>query len=209
MTDTRKLADIAELLARRALAFGEIDRSICRHPDGRPETDTTHTVMLAWLAPALADLLYPHLDPLLVAAFAVVHDAVEVHAGDTLTLRITPAGQAAKRARELAAAATWAEEFGAGLPWLPAMIIRYEAREEPECRFAWAVDKSLPALVHFSNGGRYLAEYGVTADEVAALRPVRHAEIAACAAEFPALLSLRDEIARRLETLLRDREERS
>jgi hypothetical protein len=38
--------------------------------------------MLAWLAPALADLLYPQLDPVLIAAFATVHDAVEVYAGE-------------------------------------------------------------------------------------------------------------------------------
>lgn len=200
------LAGIAEQLARRALAFGEIDRSVCHHPDGRPETDSTHTVMLAWLAPALADLLYPQLDPVLVAAFAAVHDAVEVYAGDTPTMRITPAGRAAKKARELAAAAKWAEDFGAGLPWLPAMIIRYEAQEEPEARFTRAVDKMLPALTHFSNGGKYLAEYGVTAGEIEGLRPVRYAEMAAYAGEFTAILDLRSEISRRLADLLRERE---
>jgi putative hydrolase of HD superfamily len=207
MTDITALADAAEMLARRALAFGEIDRSVCHHPDGRPETDSTHTVMLTWLAPALADLLYPQLDPLLVAAFAAVHDAVEVYAGDTPTMRITPAGRAAKKARELAATAKWAEDLGSGLPWLPAMIIRYEAQEEPEARFTRAVDKVLPALTHFSNGGKYLAEYGVTAAEVEELRPQRYAEMAEYAAEFTAILELRSEISERLAVLLREREE--
>ena len=97
-----ELAGAAMQLAFRALEFGEIPRTACQHPDGRPETDATHTVMLTWLAPALADLLYPELDPELVAAFAAVHDAVEVYAGDTPTLRITPAGREAKKAREAA-----------------------------------------------------------------------------------------------------------
>jgi hypothetical protein len=38
-------------------------------------------VMLTWIAPTLADLLYPgRLDAALVAAFAAVHDAVELWA---------------------------------------------------------------------------------------------------------------------------------
>jgi len=206
MTDIAAVADIAEMLTRRALEFGEIDRSICHHSDGRPETDSTHTVMLSWLAPALADLLYPQLDPLLVAAFAVVHDAVEVYAGDTPTMRITPAGREAKRRREASAVLRWFSEFGSGLPWLPQMIHRYEKQEEPEARFTRAVDKMLPALTHFANGGRYLAEFGVTAGEVEALRPVRYAEMAAYAGEFTAILDLRSEISRRLAVLLRERE---
>lgn len=209
MTDIGAVADIAEALTRRALEFGEINRSICHHPDGRPETDSTHTVMLSWLAPALADLLYPQLDPVLVAAFAAVHDAVEVYAGDTPTMRITPAGRAAKRRREASAVLRWFDEFGSGLPWLPQVIRRYEEQEEPEARFVRAVDKMLPALTHFSNGGRYLAEYGVTAGEVEGLRPVRYAEMAAYAGEFTAILDLRSEISRRLAVLLREREERS
>jgi putative hydrolase of HD superfamily len=209
MISTAALADAAELLARRALAFGEIDRTACQHPDGRPETDSTHTVMLAWLAPALADLLYPRLDPLLVAAFAAVHDAVEVYAGDTPTLRITPAGRAAKRARELAAAAKWTEDLGSGLPWLPAMIIRYEAQTEPEARFTRAVDKILPGLVHGVSGARGLHEYGVSAAEQDERRQHHRAEMAAYAGEFTAILDLRGEVSARLAVLLREREEQS
>lgn len=209
MTVITDLADVAEQLARRALAFGEIDRSICQHPDGRPETDSTHTVMLTWLAPALADLLYPQLDSLLVAAFAAVHDAVEVYAGDTPTLRITDAGRAAKRSRELAAAGIWCEEFGPVLPWVPAMIVRYESQEEPEARFTRAVDKLLPGLVHASNGARDLHEYGITAAEQDERRQHHRAEMSEYAAEFTAILDLRGEVSARLAALLREREERS
>lgn len=87
-------ADLAEAvidLGRLALAFGRIDRTACYHPEGdMRESDTDHTVMLGWIAPALAAGLYPGvLDPGLVASYALVHDAVEVFAGDTPTLRIT------------------------------------------------------------------------------------------------------------------------
>ena len=98
-----EVADAAIRLAALALAFGRIDRTACTHPDGTPESDSDHTVMLGWLAPSLAALTEPGLDPHLVAAYALVHDAVEVHAGDTPTLVITSQGRAEKAARERAA----------------------------------------------------------------------------------------------------------
>ena len=205
--DTDALADAAEQVAALALRFGEIERTACQHPDGRPETDATHTVMLSWLAPALAALLYPDiLDTGLVAAFASVHDAVEVFAGDTPTLRITPAERAAKHQREQAAALRWQDMFLHLLPWLPAMIARYEDRVEPEVRFVWGVDKCCPALVHASNGARDLAEYGMTADEQDERRKLHREEMAPYVAEFPALLDLRDVLSARLAVLLRARE---
>jgi putative hydrolase of HD superfamily len=205
--DLEALADAAELLALRALQFGEIERTACQHPSGRRETDTTHTVMLAWLAPALAALLYPQLDTGLVAQFAVVHDAVEVYCGDTPTLGgLTPAAYAAKRERESAAAGRWQDDFGGSLPWLPAMIRRYESQEEPEARFVRAVDKCCPALVHASNGARDLAEYGWTAADQDRRQAGHRAEVAAYAAEFTALLDLRDVLAARLAAALRARE---
>jgi putative hydrolases of HD superfamily len=201
------LADAAGQVAALALTLGEIDRTACQHPDGRPETVATHTVMLAWLAPALAALLYPDtLDTGLVAQFAAVHDAVKVFAGDTPTLRITPAERAAKKERELAAARQWRDLFLHSLPWLPGMIARYEDQAEPEARFARAVDKFLPALVHMSNGAADVHEYGITADEVESMRPQRLAELAEYAADFPEILALRDVLSARLATMLRKRE---
>jgi 5'-deoxynucleotidase YfbR-like HD superfamily hydrolase len=204
--DVEALADAAELLACRALQFGEVERTACQHPSGRPETDATHTVMLAWLAPALAALFYPHLDVGLVTQFAVVHDAVEVYCGDTPTLRITPDEYAAKRERERAAAGQWAADFGRTLGWVPGMIARYEAQEEPEARFVRAADKCCPALVHASNGARDLAAYGMTAAEQDTRRAGHRAEMAAYAAEFTVLLDLRDLLAARLAAALHARE---
>ncbi len=201
-----RLADAAEMVALRALQFGEIERTACQHPDGRKETDATHTVMLTWLAPALADLLYPDLDPVLVTAFAAVHDAVEVFAGDTPTLRITEAGRQDKEAREAAAEKRWHWEFDPELPWLPAMISRYERQLEPEARFTRAVDKILPGLVHFSNGARDLHEYGMTAAEQDSSVMGGLAGMREYAADFPALIELRGIISRRLTVLLASRE---
>ena len=45
--------DIAIQIAAVAMRFGEIERAT-QHPDGRPESDTTHTVMLGLVALELA-----------------------------------------------------------------------------------------------------------------------------------------------------------
>jgi putative hydrolase of HD superfamily len=207
--DIPALADTVTVLSGYALAFGRIDRTACWHPDGRPESDTDHTVMLAWIAPALADLLYPDLDTNLVCTFASLHDAVEVFAGDTPTLRIDAAGRTAKAERERQAALRWWAEFQGSLPWIGEMICRYERQEEPEARFVRAADKCCPALTHMSNDCADIADFGLTAGEIEGNRTARRAEMAAYAGEFPAILDLRDELSRRLAAMLRTRQERA
>jgi putative hydrolases of HD superfamily len=205
--DTSALADVAGLVAALALELGEIERTACQHPDGRPETVATHTVMLSWLAPALAALLYPdRLDPFEVAADASIHDGVEVFCGDTPTLRITAAGRAAKKVREAEAARQWEDVLGTRLPWLPMMIARYEKCETPSARFVKAVDKCCPALVHLSNGAADVHEYGLTADEVEGMHAQRRAEMEEYAGDFPEILDLRDVLSARLAAMLRERE---
>ncbi len=194
------LADAVTDLATHALTFGRIERTACYHPDGMTkESDTDHTVMLGWIAPALADLLYPdRLDVGLVAQFALVHDAVEVFAGDTPTLRITEAGRAAKKARELAAAGEWDLRFDDRLPWMPRVIRAYEAQLDPEARFVRAVDKHLPKIVHMLDGLAGLREENFTTAELAGFFVTQQADIARYAGEFTELMELGAELVRRV-----------
>lgn len=135
-------------LARIALAFGRVERAT-RHEDGlRPETDTDHTVMLGLVACELAPF---ELDQTKVAAFSLVHDLVEVYAGDAQTLVISADERAAKKAREEAAQARLTRELGPG-SWIAGLLATYEAQQEPEARFVRLVDKILPKLTHAFNG---------------------------------------------------------
>lgn len=209
MTGISELADAAGRVAGLALAFGRIDRACATHPDGTPESDSDHTVMLAWLAPALVAVTAPWLDAGLVAQFAIVHDAVEVFAGDTPTLRIDAAGRRAKAAREEQARLRWHAELDGTLGWLPAMISRYEAQREPEARFTRAVDKCLPLFVHLACGCADLRAYGVTAAELKGIIAQERDMIAAYAGDFPWLLELRDELAARAVAVLEELEARA
>jgi hypothetical protein len=205
-----QVGDAAVRLAELALAFGRVNRTACTHPDGTPESDSDHTVMLGWLAPTLAALTEPALDPGLVAAYALVHDAVEVFVGDTPTLVITSQGRAEKAARERAAASRWQAELGDTLVWLPSMIARYEAQADPEARFTRAADKITPKLLHVLSGGTDLVRYGMTLATLGAMLTRQRADIAGYASEFTGLLALYDEMAARaiaaLATAIRDAE---
>lgn len=209
MTEIPELADAAGRVAELALAFGRIDRACATHPDGTPESDSDHTVMLAWLAPALVPVVAPWLDAGLVAQFAPVHDAVEVFAGDTPTLRIDAAGRKAKAAREEQARQRWHAELDGTLGWLPAMISRYEAQQEPEARFTRAVDKCCPTLVHLACGCADLRAHGFSAAELKGIFARDRPMIAAYAGDFPRLLELWDELAARVVAVLEDLEARA
>jgi 5'-deoxynucleotidase YfbR-like HD superfamily hydrolase len=197
--DIGSLADAVTELGGLATLFAAVNRTCCYWPDQvTPESDSDHTVMLAWIAPAVAALLYPgRLDTGLVAEFAVLHDAVEVFAGDTPTLRITSAGLAAKAAREKEAAREWHRRFSGRLPWVADRIRRYERQEEPEARFVRAVDKQLTRIVHMGDRCAGLHEIGMTTAELAAAIAETSGRVAAYAADFPELLALGDELARR------------
>ncbi len=190
-------------LGRLALAFAAIDRTACYHPDGvTKESDSDHTVMLGWIAPALAARCFPQLDAGLVAQFALIHDMPEVYAGDTPTLRISDAARRAKAAREAAATSRLADEFGERLPWVPFMLTLYEAQRLPEARFVRGLDKCLPKVVHLLNEAKGLIEEGMTA---AGLREVstRQAEdMATYVGDFAELLELRAELSERTIALL-------
>jgi putative hydrolases of HD superfamily len=173
-TKPSQVADAVIELAELALAFGRIDRTGPCHPTGEPESDSDHTVMLCWVAPSLADLInarrgYECLNVGLVTQFAAVHDAVEVYAGDTTTIRITQEELAAKEDREGVAAAKLRAQFRGRLPWFVAMVGRYESQFQREARFVRAVDKVLPKIVHLLDGLSVATNQGLTRSEFVSL----------------------------------------
>lgn len=182
-------------LGRLALAFGRVDR-ITYHEDGvTPESDTDHTVMLGLVACAFAARYLPRLDVGLVAQYALVHDVVEVYAGDTPTLhRMTSRQKLAKWNREHKALCRIEREFGGTLPWLPSTILDYEEGGSPEARYVKAMDKLLPKITHALNGGVTLEAVGMTPAQLAERYDGQLVELMAYASDFPELFELRAEL---------------
>ncbi len=204
--NAKQLADDLVNLGRLALAFGKVERATY-HPDLTPETDATHTVMLSWVACALAARCC--LDVGLVAQLVSVHDLPEVYAGDTQTLRIGAEGLASKAEREERATARLEGEFAAGgASWLTRTLALYNAQEIPEARLVRAVDKMCPKLTHLLNGGHafHVLEMSAAEFEERMARQDRELREYADADEFPELWAVRRELVARISTMLRVRE---
>ena len=150
MTDNR--------LARQLAFLTEIDRAktvlrqtlLCDR--SRRENDAEHSWHLAMCASVLAEYAPPGVDLGRVLTMALVHDLVEIDAGDTFAY--DEAGNATKEARERAAAdriyAMLPEEQGA---YYRALWEEFDAMETPDARFAAACDRLQPFLNNLATGG--------------------------------------------------------
>lgn len=138
-------------LGHVAMQFAQVERGT-GNLSGNHETDTDHTVMLGLTAMALAEY-DPRLDQGLVAQYALVHDLVEVYAGDTVTMHQDRVDFAAKAQREAAALEKLRQQFGQTFPGFIKLIDDYEDLADLESQFVKTLDKSMPAITHIFNGG--------------------------------------------------------
>ena len=105
-------------LAKLSLDFAKVNR-VTHHEDGiRNESDTDHTFMLSLIACSLADTFYKDkLDIGLVSQFALVHDLVEVHVGDTNSfINVSEEARKEKQERERKSLEKIKDEFGENFP---------------------------------------------------------------------------------------------
>jgi putative hydrolase of HD superfamily len=104
-------------------------------------------------------------DLLRVLQLLVVHDLVEIDAGDTFAYDAV--GQTTKAAREIAAAD---RIFGLLPPdqssEFRALWEEFEEQRSPEARFAHAMDRVQPLLQNASSGGGSWSTHEVTRDQV-------------------------------------------
>ena len=151
----------------------EIDKlkSIIRRSllvDGsRLENTAEHSWHLAMLVLTLAPHAGPEVDPLHAMKLLLVHDIVEIDAGDTFAYDV--AGHEDKEERETAAA----ERIFGLLPDDQAVELRalwdeYEARDTPTAVFAYACDRLQPMLLNASSGGVSWKEHKIQQSQVKA-----------------------------------------
>lgn len=163
----RGTADAMLELGELVMKLGEVMR-VTYHPNGvLRESDTTHTVMLGILAPALAAEFAPGLDRGLMAEMANFHDLPEALVGDVDSFVASPDEIEAKELHEGAAAARIQRQFVDRLSYVTVRMHQYREQRTPEARWVWAVDKMMPALTHILNRGTYLTNAGSTVEDVA------------------------------------------
>jgi putative hydrolase of HD superfamily len=132
----------------------------------RRENSAEHSWHLALMALVLAEHAPPGTDLGRVGAMLLLHDLVEIDAGD-LFLYADAAAQQRQEEAERAAA----ERIFAILPEPQAGALRalweeFEERRTPEARFARALDRLQPMLLNMQTRGGTWREHGVTLDQV-------------------------------------------
>jgi 5'-deoxynucleotidase YfbR-like HD superfamily hydrolase len=137
----------------------------------RRENDAEHCWHVALMAVVLAEHCSTGIDVLRVLTMLLIHDVVEIDAGDTFLYAAVDA--AVMAARETRAA----ERIFGLLPpdqagELRALWEEFEARQTAEAKFARALDRLEPLLQNHCNGGGTWVEHGITVEQVLAKKHI-------------------------------------
>jgi putative hydrolase of HD superfamily len=133
---------------------------------GRRENSAEHSWHLAMMAVTLAEHAPPGTDIGRVTVMVLLHDLVEIDAGDLFAY-----ADDAQQARQEQAERAAADRIFALLPDGQAGELRglwdeFEERRTPEARFARGLDRLQPMLANLAAGGGTWKEHGITADQV-------------------------------------------
>lgn len=155
--DIHRLLELQKLL----LLFSQVDRRVHRQHDGVfiAENDTEHSYNLAMTAWYLAKW-FPELNKDLLIRYSLIHDLVEIHAGDTY-IYAAEGELASKEKREADAALQLKTEWD-DFDDMNATIHTYENRADAESKFIYALDKVMPIMLIYIHDGYTWEKEGVT-----------------------------------------------
>lgn len=148
----------------------------------RKENDAEHSWHLALMAALLSEHANEEVDVLRVMTMVLIHDVVEIDAGDTYAY--DEVGKSTQRERELRAA----ERIFGLLPEDQARKMmdlweEFEARKTIESRFAHALDNMQPVTLNDASGGKSWLEHEVKKSQVME-RQSRNVEASLAISEF-------------------------
>lgn len=131
----------------------------------RRENDAEHSWHLATMAALLAEHAAPDVDISRVLHMLLIHDIVEIDAGDTFLYDATAAGDQEEREQEAADRLFGLLPADQGLAFR-ALWDEFEAHQSPDARFARSMDRMQPFLHNVFTGGTMWRKNGVTAPMV-------------------------------------------
>jgi putative hydrolases of HD superfamily len=173
-----RFESIPERLRRQLEFILEIDclKSVLRQSylidNDRHENSAEHSWHLAVAAMVLAEHAKERIDVSKVIRLVLVHDLVEIDAGDTFIY--DDAGNVGKAGREQKAAnrlfGVLPEEQG---QTFMALWREFEDRQTPDAKFAFALDRLMPILHNVFTQGRSWKEHGIRQEQALAKnRPI-------------------------------------
>ncbi len=151
----------------------KINRQTYLSDASRKENDAEHSWHLALMTFVLAEYANERIDVLKTMKMVLLHDVIEIDAGDTYAYDTE--GNKTKRDREQKAA----DRIFGLLPAGQAGEYRglwdeFEAMETAEARFANMLDKVQPLLLNDASGGKSWEEHGVKKSQVLARNERTH-----------------------------------
>ncbi|BDX05349.1 HD domain-containing protein [Planctobacterium marinum] len=141
-------------------------QALVKTDNNRQENSAEHSWHIAMLAPILLEHVCEDVNLLRVIKMLLIHDIVEIDAGDTFAFS-KQSDLDAQHDKELAAAN---RIFGL-LPESQfheyrSLWLEFEAAESADARFAKAMDRILPLLQNMQNDGGSWAKHGVKKSQV-------------------------------------------
>jgi putative hydrolase of HD superfamily len=129
---------------------------------GRDENDSEHSYSLAIVAWKIVTNDNLPLDLDLVIKYALIHDLVEVYAGDVLTFgdddrRVNKEENEQKALEKLKTDETLSD--------ITSYIEKYEQKADEESLFVYGLDKLLPPVIYIMNNAITLKQHGVSFDK--------------------------------------------
>lgn len=141
--------------------FRRMERDLIMSREKRLENDAEHSYQLALVGWYIISTNNWKLNINKVLQYSLVHDLVEVYAGDTPIYFTAAQDKQSKHEREVRAAKRIKKEFGS-FKELHALIEAYESRKDKESKFVYVLDKILPVMVIYLDNGYYWKKKGVS-----------------------------------------------
>lgn len=151
------LLDFSKLVNK----FQGVERVVRVPGTEKRENDVEHSYHLAMLAWYIADSNGLPFDKNLLLKYALVHDFVEVYAGDTYIYSKNQHDHDSKKEREEASRLRIEKELPE-FKELHETIVEYEKQESKESRFVYVLDKLHPAFQVYLDGGRDWRKHEIT-----------------------------------------------
>lgn len=161
MLDIKNILNFANFLYK----FQQVKRVQFAVGEDRSENDAEHSFQLAMLAWYISSCNKLDLDLDLIIKYSLIHDLVEIYAGDTFAFEKNEEIKNSKKERERTALEKIKLEFPE-FEDLSFLIEKYERKEDRESHFVYALDKVIAEMGNYLDDGRSSKKFGWTLDQV-------------------------------------------
>ena len=146
-------------------AFRAIERDIPLSEEKRCENDAEHSYQVAMVAWYMVSIENSNLDINKILKYSLIHDLVEVYAGDTPLYSSKDEYVQSKIKREKSAAILLKKKFP-DFKDLHKLIDVYKLQDDEESRLVYAIDKLLPILSIYLDKGYAWKSHNITLDMI-------------------------------------------